>query len=132
MLHVGWDSDHSMNPSSKPEDVVQAQLAFYNTRDLEGIMSTYAEGAQQFEFPSTLLANGASEIRERLSVRFKEPNLHARLNHRIVAGNRIIDHETVTRTFPDGTGTIELVAIYEVQDGRIAKAWFISGRKTLD
>jgi hypothetical protein len=38
----------------------------------------------------------------------------------------------VTRTFPDGTGKIELVAIYEVLDGKIAAARFISGKVTLD
>jgi hypothetical protein len=46
-------------------------------------------------------------------------------------GNIVIDRETVTRTFPEGLGTLELVAIYEVQGGRIAKAWFIFGTKTL-
>ena len=44
----------------------------------------------------------------------------------------VIDHEKVTRTFPEGTGTIELVAIYEVQNGKIAKAWFIFDAMTLD
>jgi hypothetical protein len=113
-------------------EVVQAQLDAYNAKDIEGIMATYAEDAQQFEFPSTLLANGAAEIRERLLARFKEPNLNAKLNHRIVIGNRVIDHETVTRTFPEGTGTIELVAVYEVKDGKIVKAWFMAGAKSLD
>jgi hypothetical protein len=78
------------------------------------------------------LAGRAAEIRERFIVRFTEPNLHAWLVKRIVAGNVVIDHELVTRTFPEGTGKIELIAIYEVQNGKIFKAWFISGAKTLD
>ena len=41
----------------------------------------------------------------------------------------IIDHEKVTRTFPEGAGEIELVMIYEVKNGRIAKAWSIAGEK---
>jgi hypothetical protein len=44
----------------------------------------------------------------------------------------VIDHEVVSRTFPEGTGKIELVAIYEVAGQQIAKAWFIFGAKTLD
>jgi len=44
----------------------------------------------------------------------------------------VIDHEEVTRTFPEGTGKIELVAIYEVRDGRIATARFLTGPKKLD
>ena len=95
-------------------------------------MATYAAEAEQFEHPAKLLARGAAQIRERFVARFQEPNLHARLIKRIVAGDVVIDHEHVTRTFPEGTGKTELVAIYEVRDGKIAKAWFILGAKTLD
>lgn len=95
-------------------------------------MATYAENAEQFEHPAKLLASGAAEIRARFEARFKEPNLHAQLIKRMVCGNTVIDQEIVSRTFPEGTGKIELVAIYEVNDGRITRAWFISGEKTLD
>ncbi|HLP76090.1 MAG TPA: nuclear transport factor 2 family protein, partial [Candidatus Paceibacterota bacterium] len=110
----------------------QRQLDAYNAHDIEALMATYADDAQQFEHPAKLLANGAKEIRERFVNRFTEPNLHAKLIHRAVAGNTVIDHEIVTRTFPDGPGKIELVAIYEVKNDRIDKAWFILGAKTLE
>ena len=115
-----------------PETVIQRQLDAYNAHDIEALMATYANDAQQFEHPAKLLASGAKEIRERFASRFTEPNLHAKLINRIVAGNTVIDHEHVTRTFPEGPGKIELVAIYEVQNEKIAKAWFILGAKTLD
>jgi hypothetical protein len=115
-----------------PEAAVQRQLDAYNARDIEALMATYAADAQQFEHPAKLLANGAAQIRERFVARFNEPNLHARLVKRIVAGNVVIDHEHVTRTFPEGRGKIELVAIYEVQNDKIVKAWFILGAKILD
>src|SRR5450755_474261 len=114
-----------------PEAIVQRQLDAYNANDVDALVAIYAEDAQQFEHPSKLLASGSTQIRERFVARFKEPNLHARLINRIVSGNTVIDHEAVTRTFPEGTGKIELVAIYEVQNDRIAKAWFIFGTKTL-
>lgn len=120
-----------MNSPFDPEAVVQRQLEAYNAHDLEALLATYAEDAQQFEHPSKLLASGSAQLRERFAARFKEPNLHAVLIRRIVMGQVVIDREKVTRTFPEGTGTIELVAIYEVQNGRIAKAWFISGPRTL-
>ena len=115
-----------------PEIVVQKQLDAYNARDIEAIMATYAEDAHQFEHPAKLLARGTAELRERFYSRFKEPNLHAKLIHRVVLGNKIIDQELVTRTFAEGTGKIELVAVYEVKNERIANAWFIFGAKTLD
>ena len=121
-----------MDQTETPESLIQHQLDAYNARDVDAILAIYAEDAQQFEHPSTLLASGAAQLRARFETRFQEPNLHARLNRRIVMGNTVIDHETVTRTFPEGPGCIELVAIFEVKHGRIAKAWFISGPKTLD
>lgn len=121
-----------MTPIPTPETVVQRQLDAFNARDLDAIMATYADDAQQFEYPSTLLASGAAQIRERMGTRFQEPNLQAKLIHRIVAGATVIDHEKVTRTFPEGPGTIELIAIYQVQNGRIAAARFIFGPKRLD
>lgn len=111
--------------------VVQRQLDAYNAHDLEALLETYAEDAQQFEHPAKLLASGIAQLRERFAIRFAEPNLHAQLLNRIVMGNIIIDHELVTRTFPEGPGTIELVATYEVLNGKIAKAWFITGAKTI-
>ena len=94
-------------------------------------MAVYAGDARQFDHPDKLLADGAAQIRARFAARFTEPNLHAQLLQRLVVGNVVIDQELVTRTFPEGPGTIELAAIYEVQNGKITKAWFVSGAKTL-
>lgn len=94
-------------------------------------MSFWAEDARVYEHPSKLLANGGSEIRERHIARFAEPNLHGKLVNRMVQGNCVIDQELVTRTFPEGPGTIEVIAIYEVRDGKIANAWFVFGERKL-
>ena len=115
-----------------PEAIVEAQLSAYNTRDLDAFVATYAEDAQLFEHPSKLLASGGTQLRERYAARFAEPNLQAVVTQRIVMGNFVIDHETVTRTFPEGTGTQEAIAMYEVQGTRIVRVWFIFGAKTLD
>jgi hypothetical protein len=119
-----------MNDSS-PEAVVQRQLDAYNLRDIEALLAVYAPEAQLFEYPSKLLASGASELRARFEPRFRESNLHAALLKRIVAGPIVVDHEKVTRTFLEGPGDLELVMIYEVRDGRITKAWSIVGEKRL-
>ena len=120
-----------MKESHDPSSVVQRQLDAYNARDVDAILATYAEDAQQFEFPAKLLASGTAELRERFAARFQESNLHARLLNRTVMGPIVIDHEEVTRTFPEGPGKIQLIAIYEVQAGKIAKAWFMSGPRKL-
>ena len=106
---------------------VQQQLEAYNARDIEAFMRCWADDCRYYEFPDRLLASGIAEVRERHVIRFKEPNLHARLVKRISAANLVIDQETVTRSFPRGPGEADVVAIYEVADGKIAKAWFRMG-----
>ena len=121
-----------MNTLPSPESLVQQQLDAYNAHDLDALLATYAEDAQLFEHPATLLASGHSQLRARFALRFQESNLHARLINRIVMDRFVVDHERVTRTFPEGPGTIELIATYEVVDGKIINAWFLASPKTLD
>lgn len=124
-----------MSNGTAPNDielVVKDQLDAYNDRDIDTFMACWAEDAQIFEHPSKLLASGTKEIRERHLIRFQEPNLFGRLVHRAVVGNKVIDQEVVTRTFPEGTGQIDVICIYEVADRKIKTAWFIMGEKVLD
>jgi hypothetical protein len=117
---------------SEAEDVVRRQLDAYNARDIEAFMACWAEDARYYEHPAKLLASGAAEIRARHVTRFQEPNLFGELIHRMAVGNKVVDQEIVTRTFPDGTGRVEVIAIYEVKDRKIANAWFILGTPVLD
>jgi hypothetical protein len=111
-----------MNTLHHPAAVVQRQLDAYNARDIDALMATYADDARQFEHPATLLAHGAAQIRERMALRFEEPDLHARLVQRVVMDTLVIDHEMVRRNLAQGVCEIELVAIYEVRDGKIQSA----------
>lgn len=119
-------------PSVNPREVVQRQLDAYNARDIDAFMAHWADDAQVFAHPSELLADGAARIRERHIARFKEPNLFGQLIHRAAVGNLVVDHEIVSRTFPDGPGRVEVIAIYEVVGEKIAKAWFKMGEPVLD
>lgn len=121
----------AVDPGLSPVAVVQRQLDAYNARDIGALLAIYAEEAELYEHPAKLLAKGTAALRERFTVRFQEPNLHATLLTRIAQGNLVIDHEKVMRTFPEGPGSIELIMIYEVTSGRISRAWTIAGPKTL-
>ena len=118
--------------TTNAEEVVQKQLDAYNQRDIDLFMANWAEDAKIFEHPSKLLANGSAEIRERHINRFKEPNLFGRLIKRMVIDNKVVDQEIVSRTFPEGTGHAEVIAIYEVASNKITNAWFILGSAVLD
>jgi hypothetical protein len=117
--------------ANDPASVVQRQLDAYNARDIDALLATYAPDAKQYELGGALLARGHAEMRPRFLMRFAETNLHAHLIQRMVAGNVVIDHEIVTRNFPEGKGAIMLVAIYDVRDGKIQTQNVSFGEKTL-
>ena len=108
-------------------DPVQRQLDAYNAKDIDAFMACWANDCEYYEFPSRLLARGHVAVRARHVERFEEPNLHGTLVNRIAVANVVIDQEIVSRTYPDGPGEVDVVAIYEVTDGKIAKAWFKMG-----
>jgi hypothetical protein len=39
----------------------------------------------------------------------------------------VVDYERITRNFPEGKGTVEMLCVYEVADGLIQKATFALG-----
>ncbi len=112
--------------------VVQRQLDAYNTRDVDALLEVYALDAQLFEHPAKLLASGSAELRVRFTERFREPDLRAQLLSRVVMGNIVVDHECVTRNFPEGRGTLAMIMIYEVSGDRIQRAWSIAGAREIE
>jgi putative hydrolase of HD superfamily len=116
---------------TSPLAVVQAQLDAFNAKDIDALMRTYAPDAEQFALHGERLAKGHDELRPRYAARFTEPDLHARLLARTVMGNFVTDLELITRNFPEGVGTLEMLCIYEVIGGRIRRASFAPGAMTL-
>ena len=105
-------------------DVVQAQLDAYNAHDVAALVAIYADDVRQFQHPDVLLAEGSAQIAARFTARFAASRPQARLLNRIACGKLVIDHEIVTSVTDHGIAEQELVATYEVVDGRIARAWF--------
>ncbi|MEG1051529.1 MAG: nuclear transport factor 2 family protein, partial [Janthinobacterium sp.] len=113
-----------------PAAIVQAQLDAYNAHDVPALLAIYADDAQQFQHPDTLLATGSAQIASRFTARFAASTPRAQLLNRIACGKLVIDHEIVHGDTPDGVSAQELVATYEVAQGRIARAWFSFGALT--
>lgn len=107
-----------------PEQLIRRQFDAYNAKDVEGWLATYAADAEQYELHGALLAKGHAAMRERIVQRFAEPDLHAELLHRIVMGDVVVDHERVTRNFPDGKAAVEMLCVYQIRDGLIRRASF--------
>ena len=114
------------------EAVVQKQLEAYNAHDLEAFAATYAEDIELINLPDGVFVRGMAQLRERYGKAFADSMLHAEIVNRIVVGNTVVDHERVRRRFPEGPGTIEAIAVYLVEGGKIAKVWFRRGEPKLD
>ena len=110
--------------ASAAEAVVQAQLVAYNRRDVDAFVDSYAEDVRIYDHPDRLRISGRARLREEYAGFFAEtPDLHAAVPNRIVQGEYVIDHETVTG-LPNGA-SIQAVAIYQVRDGKIQNVWFL-------
>ncbi|OYD50447.1 nuclear transport factor 2 family protein [Acidovorax kalamii] len=120
-----------MAPVLPPLAVVQAQLDAYNAKDIDALLATYAPDAEQYVLHGERLAQGHAQMRERFLARFAEPDLHARLLSRTLVGAMVVDYELITRNFPEGLGTVEMLCVYEVVGGRIQRASFATGAKRL-
>lgn len=110
-----------------PTQIVQAQLDAYNAKDVDALLATYAEDAEHYELHGALLARGHAQLRQRFTLRFAEPDLHAELLSRQVLGDVVVDLERITRNFPDGRGSLDMLCIYQIANGRIGKASFVAG-----
>ena len=108
--------------SMTPEQVVQKQLDTYNSKDLDGFMSTMDKDVALYSFKDGKeTARGFSEVKAIYANLFKEsPQLHSTLTNRIVLDNQVIDHETITGRM-GSKSPIELVVIYEVRAEKIFK-----------
>jgi len=112
-----------------PLEVIQQQLAAYNAKDIDALLATYAVDAEQFTLHGERLAKGHEEMRSRFLTRFTEPNLNARLLSRTLMGDIIVDFELITRNFPEGIGTLEMLCVYEFKNNLIQKASFAAGER---
>lgn len=114
-------------PDFDASKIVQTQLDAYNRRDLDAWLGTYHVDAEQYELHGPLLARGHAQLRQRMAARLAEPDLHAELISRVVMGQLVVDLERITRNFPEGAGTLQMLCVYEVRGERIARASFATG-----
>ncbi len=105
-----------------PRHIVEKQLEAYNARDIEGFAATYSENVELFNYPNVPIGKGKVNLIKTYKAFFEStPDLHCEIKSRIVIGNKVIDEEYLTMNGQNFTA----VAIYEVENGKIAKVTFI-------
>jgi len=107
------------------EKIVQQQVEAYNTRDIDKFAQLHAENVELFTFSENKpFAVGRADVKRIYGEVFENsPNLHTEIVNRMVMGNKVIDHEIVTGR--EGVQKLEIIAIYEINNGHISKAYFI-------
>jgi hypothetical protein len=105
-----------------PADVVQENLNYYNQRNIEGFMSSFPDTIALYLFgESDPVAFGKEAIRKLHKDLFDvSPKLHSTILHRIVLGNKVIDHESIKGRKGSKKRT-KLVMIYEVSGDKIVR-----------
>ena len=117
-------SSSSSSGTSEAERVVQRGLEAWNKHDVEGALSVFSPDVKIYRFPETPVANPLDSMRVRWQQRFaKDPKVHVTVSPRIVHNHFVIDHETATGLANGGTRTADW--IYEVNGGRIVRAWLL-------
>jgi len=101
-----------------PLDVFQAQVDAFNDHDVEAFVSTYAADAVVTSTVSEPLV-GHDAMRAHYTKRLANPALRCDVVTTSLFGDRwLVAHELVR----DGSATTEVIATFEVIDGRIARA----------
>lgn len=122
-----WKDGREFDPqnliANSAEFIAQKQLNAYNMGNIDAFVSCYAEDVEVYAFPDQLLYKGRETMRKNYGTFFENnPQLHCRLENRIIHGNRIIDHEYINGL--EDRGDFRAVAVYEVENGLIRKVWF--------
>jgi putative hydrolase of HD superfamily len=110
-----------------PEQVVQRQLDAYNARDVDAWLASYHPDAEHYELHGGRIARGRSELEQRIQIRFSRTGPACPVTQPDRHGAIVVDHELITRNFPEGRGHVEMICIYEVAFEVIVRATFALG-----
>jgi len=105
-----------------PDALVQQQLNAYNAHNLEAFLDTYADDVELYDFPGKLVCKGKDQMRKIYGFLNNSPDLHCQVKSRIIQGGTVIYKEVVTGV----SGLGESTAIYQTENGKIKKVYFIN------
>jgi imidazolonepropionase-like amidohydrolase len=107
-----------------PEILAQRQLNGYNAGDIDAFMEPYSEDVEIYNFPDELRSKGKDKMLPGYQRMFENnPYLHCELLDRMVYGNTVIDKERITGI--EGRDAFEALAIYKIENNKIAKVYFV-------
>lgn len=113
-----------MRETPSPAEVIEANLAAYNARNIDGFMRWFADEVEVIcQKTGEVLMHGVAEVRRSYADLFaNSPALHAHIVQRVVVGGFVADHEHVTGR---AGGDKDVLITYDVRDGRIHRIWLV-------
>lgn len=109
-------------------EIIDRLIAAYNSSDAEAFAALFDENAMAIGHPDRVLQRGRAEIRAHYTDVFaRYPENRTRLVHRIVIGDRVIDHEQVRRSAD--SEPFDVAVVYTLANGLIQRVDFISQAK---
>lgn len=108
--------------AQNPETIVQKNLDAYNNRNLSAFMSYFADEIKLINFSDqSVVADGKVAIEKLYGNLFEQsPQLHSNIIKRMILGNKVIDHESITGR-KGVAEAVELIMVYEIKDNKIYK-----------
>ena len=114
-----------MSASQSARAVADAQLIAYNGRDMEAYLALFHADAVLINLPDQIvIAQGLEAIRTLYEARFATPGLRCVVHEKSEIGSIAIDRETV---YTDGNSPVDILAMYDVIEGRIKRIFFVRG-----
>ena len=108
--------------------VLDRLVAAYNAGDAAGFAAILAEDVRIVSYPGRVLQASAAEVRAHYEKVFAEnPGNRTEVVHRVVLGDRVVDHERVRRSA--GAEPFDVIAINTLAGDRIASIEFVSNAK---
>lgn len=108
-----------------PREVADRQLEAYNAKDMAAYLALFHDDAVLTNLPAgEVVASGIKDIRAMYEHRFATPGLRCEVHERSEIGDVAIDRETV---FTSEAPPVDILAMYHVVEGKIAKIFFIRG-----
>jgi hypothetical protein len=115
---------------SENEILIDKLVEHYNNHNARGFADCFAENVKTYEHPNILAQNSREEIYKTYTKVFAmRPNNRTTVVHRIIIGNRVIDHEKVNREIDDEP--FDAIAIYEIENNLIQRFDLVRNSDTI-
>ncbi|MFJ9953410.1 nuclear transport factor 2 family protein [Kitasatospora sp. NPDC091207] len=106
---------------TEPRDVVERQLAAYNSHDIDAFVATYAEDVTVHRADGSRL-RGRPALRDRYAGQFAEGRCRAEIVGRLSEGDWVVDHE-IAHGLADEP--VRVLVAYRVREGLIDRVDFL-------